>query len=222
MVRTLNSPVADQRAEFAYLYEINHSGGVLRVTNASQDVTALTFTWTSVGANLIHATATETTEKSAQGLELALYGLDQTIIQQIQNNQFRGELLKIYLLHWDEDSGVQDTPDLIFQGRQNGDYRVTETRDPESTESGGIVTVTTRITADLASINSKLSVRCNTHSLEELQRRAGISSPDDKFFERLPAFANKDIYWGRFAPEVGNVAVPGSRGTGDLRTPDAL
>ena len=215
MARTLNSPVEDIRAEFVYLYEINHSGGVLRITNSSNDIVALTFTWTAVGAQLIHHGAPEGPDQKAQGTELTLYGVDQTIIEQIQNNQFRGRLLKIYMLFYDPDTGVQDTPDLIFQGRQNGDYQVTESRDPGSTESGGTVTVTTRITADLASINSKVSTRCNVISHEAMLARAGVVAPDDKFFERVPSIINLDVYWGKFAPEQGGFVGPDRRGDGN-------
>ncbi len=198
MTRTLNSPIADERGEFIYLYEIEHSGGILRVTNSNEDITALTFTWTAVGAALLHSEAPEVGDQRSQGVELQLYGLDQTIIQQIQNNQFRGRPVRIYLLHFDIDTGVQDTPDLIFLGRQNGDYRVKETRDPESTESGGEVTVSTRITADLASINTKMSCRTNVLSHEEFLRRAGVVTPDDKFFSRVITIQDQDIVWGRY------------------------
>jgi hypothetical protein len=33
-------------------------------------------------------------------------------------------------------------------------------------------------------------------------RRSGVASPDDKFFKRVITLQNKDIYWGRFAPNV--------------------
>lgn len=220
MVRTLNSPIGDQRAEFAYLYEIHHSGGgsPLRLTNASADVTALTFTWTAVGGRLVHAGAPDTTDQRGQGTDLELYGLDQTIIQQIQNNQFRGQLLRIYLLHWDPDTRVQDTPDLIFLGRQNSDYQITEDRDPDSEGSGGTVTVRTRITADLASVNAKVSTRTNVSSHQEMLRRSGQATPTDTFFERVKAIAGKDIYWGGGAPETGRWVGPtegGGRGEDD-------
>ena len=212
MPRTLNSPIADPRSEIIYLYEINHSGGVIRITTAAQDITALTFTWTAAGGSLIHSGAPETGDRRGQGAELILYGVDQTIIQLIQNNQFRGYLIKIYLMHRDPDTGVQDTPDLIFQGRQNGDYKVVETRDHESTNlTGGTVTVSTFITADLASVNTKVSTRCTVTSHEEMLRRSGVASPDDKFFERLPGIIDKDIFWGIDKPETG---VVGGGGTG--------
>lgn len=201
MARTLNSPVADQRAEFIYLYEIEHSGGTIRVTNASADVTALAQTWTAIGGLLIHGGVPETPDRKAQAVELRLYGVNQQIISAIQQNQFRGRPLRIYLLHFDPDTGVQDTPDLVHLGRQNDDYRVTESRDDEDTESGGEVVVMTRISADTASINNKVSTRCNVHSHEEMLRRSGVTTPDDKFFARVASLMNKEIYWGEQNPE---------------------
>ena len=201
MARTLNSPVADQRGEFVYLYEVNHSGGVLRVTNSSADVAALSQTWTAVGATLGHGGAAERPDQKAQGTTLQLYGVDQTITNLIQANNFRGYLLSIYLCHFDPDTGVVDTPDLVFQGRQNGDWKVTETREPGSTTSGGRVQVSTRITADLASVNAKISTRSNVVSHEQFLRRSGVAAPDDKFFARVKSLVNKTIYWGKMAPD---------------------
>lgn len=203
MSRTLNSPIADVRGEFTYLYEITHSGGIIRITNASSDIIALSQTWTAVGGALIHSMAPDVADRKAQGAELELFGVSQTIISAIQNNQFRGRPIKIYLVHINPDTGVVGTPDLIFQGFQNGDYRVTESRDRESPSSGGTVTVRTRISSHLSAINSKQSCRCNVHSHEELIRRSGVASPDDKFFERVPTIMNKDIFWGTATPELG-------------------
>lgn len=213
--RTINAPISDQRGEFVYLYEVNHSGGTLRVTNSSADVSALSNTWTAVGARLVHAGAPELTEQKSQGTNLMLYGVDQTITNLIQANNFRGYLLSIYLLHYDPDTGVIDTPDLIFQGRQNGDWQVTETRTPGSTESGGQVEVSTRITADLASVNAKISTRTNVVSHEQFLRRSGVSAPDDKFLARVKSLVNKTIYWGKMAPDTPGTLGPDVRGTGD-------
>lgn len=196
MARTLNSPVAGARAEFVYLYEINHSAGVVRLTNSSSDVVALTFTWTAVGGSLLQGATPDLPDRRGQGVELTLYGVDQTIISIIQNNQFRGRLIKIYMVHFDPDTGVIDTPDLIFRGRQNGDYEITEDRSSDSTTSGGLVTVKTRISADLSAINIKQSCRTNVHSHEEFLRRSGVVSPDDKFFERVSTIMNKGVPWG--------------------------
>tara|TARA_R110000851_G_scaffold203781_2_gene355679 strand:- start:1313 stop:1972 length:660 start_codon:yes stop_codon:yes gene_type:complete len=208
MARTINSPITDERGEVVYLYEINHSGGVLRYTNSTADVTALTFTWTAIGGAMIHSGATESSDRRSQGVQLRLFGVDQSITSSIQSNQFRGQVIKIYLLHFDPDTGVQDTPDLIFQGRQNSDFRVKETRNFDNPDSGGTVTVTTRVSADLSSINTKVSVRCNVHSHEEMMRRSGVGAPDDKFFIRVSSIMGKNIYWGSFAPETGGVLGP--------------
>jgi hypothetical protein len=191
------------------LYEINYSGGgVLRLTNSSGDITALSQTWTAVGAQLVHGAPEETTDRKAQGVELELYGIDQTITDAIQANNFRGHVLRIYLLHFDETTGAQDTPDLLFVGRQNGEWRVQETRDHSNQESGGAVSVRTRVTADLAQINAKVSTRSNVRSHEEMIRRSGVASPTDLFFFRVKSLANKEIWWGPTNPERSDYTSP--------------
>lgn len=196
MTRSLNSPVGDVRSEFAYLYELVHSGGTIRLTNASMDITALTFLWSAVGGSLIHGAIQESSDRRSQGVELQLYGVDQTIISAILNNNFRGYPFKIYLIHFDPDTGVQGTPDLLTEGRQNSDFKITEDRDPTNQESGGRVNVTTRITSDLAEIDQIVSVRCSVVSHEEMIRRSGVVSPVDTFFDRVPTLINKEISWG--------------------------
>jgi len=204
--RTLNSDIAAERAEFAFLYEINHSGGVIRMTNASRDVVALGETWTAVGGSLLQGAVPDVADRKAQGVDLTLFGVSQTIIALIQINQFRGRTILIYLIQADPDTGEFTDPDLIFRGRQNNDYKITETRDDESTESGGSVTVKTRITADLSQINSAISCRSNVPNHQEFLRRAGIAT-DDEFFSRVSSIMNKTIFWGTADPDVPHVPV---------------
>jgi hypothetical protein len=221
MARTLNSPVSDQIGEFAYLYEISYSGGTVFYTNAGTDITAddadgVSRVWTAVGGSLIHDNAPDTTDVRGQSVKLQLFGVDQSVISLIQNNNFRGRLLRIYLIHWDPVTGTQFAPDLIFQGRQNGDYKISESRNHDSTSGGGVVTVSTRISADLSAINTKQSCRCNVASHQEMLRRSGVVAPDDKFFERVPTIMGKSIVWGAdadksFSSGGGN----GGGGAGD-------
>jgi hypothetical protein len=206
LTRTLNSPIADERAEFAFLYEINHSGGVIRMTNASRDVVALGETWTAVGGSLLQGGVPDVSDRKAQGVDLTLFGVSQTIIALIQINQFRGRNILIYLIMADPDTGIFGDPDLIFRGRQNSDYKITEDRDFDSTESGGTVTVKTRISADLSQINSAVSCRTNVPSHQEFLRRAGIAT-DDQFFERVITIMNQTIFWGTADPDVPPVQI---------------
>ncbi len=206
MTRTLNSDVGAERAEFAFLYEINHSGGVIRMTNASRDVFALSETWTAVGGSLLQGTVPDVNDRKAQGVDLTLFGVSQTIIALIQINQFRGRLILIYLIMADPDTGEFTVPDLIFRGRQNSDYKITETRDAESTEAGGTVTVKTRITSDLSQINSAISVRSNIPSHQEFCRRAGLAT-DDLFFDRVITIMNKTVFWGTADPDIPAVII---------------
>lgn len=201
MSRTLNTDVAAERLEFTYLYEINHSGGVIRITNASRDIFALGETWTAVGGALLQGPVADVDDRKAQGVELSLFGVTQTIIAVIQQNQFRGRNILIYLIGADPDTGIFGDPDLIFRGRQNSDYRITEDRDQDSPESGGSVTVKTRISSDLSQINTKMSCRCSVPSHAEYLRRAGLLTTDD-FFERVLSIMNIAVYWGGVNPEL--------------------
>lgn len=196
MTRTLNSPVDDVRAEFVYLYELVHSGGVIRLTNASMTITALSETWSALGGRLLHGNIQESTDRRSQGVELTLYGVDQTVISTILSSNFRGHPFKIYILFFDTETGVQNTPDLLTEGRQNSDFTIVENRDPESIESGGSIEVSTRITADLSEIDTIVSIRCSVASHEEMIRRSGVVGPDDKFFSRVGSLVNADIKWG--------------------------
>jgi len=127
--------------------------------------------------------------------------VSQTIIALIQINQFRGRNILIYIIFADPDTGEFGDPDLIFRGRQNNDYKVTEERDFESTESGGTAKVKTRISADLSQINSAISCRSNVPSHQEFLRRAGIAT-DDEFFSRVITIMNKTVFWGTSDPDV--------------------
>ena len=148
---------------------------------------------------LLHGSPVEVGDRKAQGVELRLYGVNQQIISAIQNNQFRGYMAKVYLLHYNPDTGVANTPDLLFQGRQNSDYKVTESRDHTSTDSGGTVTVSTRITGDVALMNRKVSTRANVPSNQDMLRRKSLTATDT-FFSRVASLAGKDIYWGTGEP----------------------
>jgi hypothetical protein len=199
--RTFNSDIAAERAEFAFLYQIETSGGTIRLTNASRDIVALSQTWTAVGGSLLQGVVPDIADRRAQGVDLTLFGVSQTIIALLQLEQFRGRNVLIYLIQGDPDTQVFTTPDLIFRGRQNSDYRITEDRDFESTESGGTVTVKTRISADLSQINSAISCRSSVPSHQEFLRRAGLSTSDD-FFSRVFSIMNKTIFWGTADPDI--------------------
>ena len=201
MTRTLNSDISAERAEFAFLYEINHSGGVIRMTNASRDVVALGETWTAVGGSLLQGSVPDVADRKAQGVSLELFGVSQTIIALIQINQFRGRNVLIYLIQADPDTGEFTDPDLIFRGRQNSDYKIVEERDFESSESGGTVSVKTRISADLSQINNAMSCRSNVPSHQEFLRRAGLAT-DDEFFSRVITIMNTSVFWGTADPDV--------------------
>jgi hypothetical protein len=63
--------------------------------------------------------------------------------------------------------------------------------------------------ADTASINKKVSTRCGVHSHEEMLRRSGVASPDDKLFARVASLINKEIFWGQPTPESPRITPGG-------------
>lgn len=199
MTRTLNSSVAQQRHEYAYLYEFEFSGGTLRFTNASFDIDYGGNTYSAVGGLLQHDQISETQDRRAQGVDVKLSGVDQTVISAILTNNFRGREARIWLIHIDPDTGTHETPDLVWRGRMNGEFQIEEDRDEDGEAHS--VTVSTRIVSAMAMLNTVRSVRTNVASHEEMLRRAGQASPTDTFFSRIQTLAGKQVYWGQEAPE---------------------
>lgn len=197
MTRTLNSPVDEQSSEYCYLYELDYSGGTLYITNFSGDLSYGGNTYEALGGNLIHEPINETEDRKAQGITLKLFAVDQTVISTILNNQFRNYEARIYLVHFDA-SGVMQTPDLVWKGRQYGDYQGTEDRDYEG---GGACTLQIKIASPLNYLDIPNGVRCNVNSHNEMLRRAGQSiDPLDDFFIRIPSISGVNIYWGTETP----------------------
>lgn len=183
-----------QRVEFAYLYELNYSGGTLYLTNAPHDISWDGNTWVSLGGNLVHEAVQEDPNTGVQEVILNLFGVDQTIISSILSNNFRGRIARIYIVYFDPDTGVMATPYMIAQGPQMGDYEIRENRQ-EIEDSGGVVEVSATIASPLARQKVLRSVRTNVTSHNEMLRRAGLST-GDQFCSRVNTLQGKKIYWG--------------------------
>ena len=198
MTRTLNSPVGDQRGEYVYLYEFRYSGGDVFINSGSTDILFGGDTYIASLGLVAHDTIIETSDRAAQQLRVQMGGVDQSIISTVLTNNFRGYPVFISLVHFDPDTGVIDTPDLLFVGRQNGDYVVTEEHSPDdSTQS---VVIETRFKSALGSLSNINSVRSNSLSHQEMLRRGGIAATADKFFERVASIERKQVYWGQPTP----------------------
>lgn len=211
MTRTLNATTyGNQRREFIYLYALDYSGGSLYFTTGPADVVFDSNTYQAVGGAILHEPIPETADRKAQGITLNLFGVDQTVIAAILLNQFRGHDCRIYIQHYDPDTGVAETPDLIWRGQQDGDYKITENRDDDGRTQS--VSVSTRVTSAMAVTNVMRSVRSNISSHQEMLRRAGLSTTD-LFFGRVATLADKNIYWGTEAPDPASGTRPG-RGEG--------
>lgn len=217
MTRTVDATsYADQRAEFVYLYDLEYSDGWLYLTNAAADIDANGVTYSAVGGNLIHEAAQETEDQRSQGVDLTLFGVDQTIISQVLTARFRGYRARIWLYGTNlETAAVEGGPHLIFRGLQLSDYSVTEDR----AEDGGKVEVKTRLSSKLGAVNMRRGVRANPDSHNEMLRRAGVASPSDTAFDRVLTLMNRPIYWGTDAPDVTTGGTNGGDDGGGDGTP---
>lgn len=208
MTRVLNSTVGAERSEYIWMYRLEYSGGSVYLNSGSRDVSFEGNNYVAAKGILQHDSISETGDRRAQQVTLRLYGVEQSILSTILSNNFRGRRAWIYLAHYNPDTGVLGTPDLLFVARQNGDYKVTEERNAEG-ELTGTVSVETQLVSALGSLEHTNSVRANPISHQEMLRRAGVTPTNDTFFERVPSLVEAQITWGIF------VANPGRPGTPD-------
>lgn len=212
MSRTLNSPVGDQRGELVYLYELEYSSGTLYLTNSSADISWNGNTYVALGGQTLHQEVSEIHDRQAQGVRMTLFAVNQSIISTILQHDFRNRVAKIYLVHFDPDTGVMDTPDLIWSGRQHGDYQIEE----EIGEEQSTARITTRIASAMAMLEHPRSVRANVTSHNEMLKRAGVTTGDN-FFKFLPAIQGKPFMWGSETPAAGGVSPDGYTGRGETK-----
>lgn len=194
MTRTLTAgmqtAVAAQTGTIVYLFQIESSGGTLRLCTAPVDIAWDSQTWDGIGGTLAFGGIEETGDPSGQGVDLTLSGVDQTFIAVLLANHVRGHEVRIWLAHLSDGDVVAD-PLEIFRGYQLADYRISETRSRE----GGTVTVKTRVMSRLATLRNAVPVRTNPTSHNDMLKRAGLST-GDTFFQNVPGLGHQKINWG--------------------------
>lgn len=200
---TSTSAAAVHLLELVYFDDGTSSESEVHFTTASQDITATIdggdITFSGVGGFLEWSGVSEDTDDSAQGVDLKLDGVDQTVISAILNNQFRGRPVRIWRA-WLEPSGgnIVDSPLLIFRGKQLGSYDVTENWGDDGSE--GTVTIETRVMSRMAELQQTTPVKTNLDSHDRMLARAGLST-GDTFFQNIPAINGKRIFWGTEGPD---------------------
>lgn len=213
MTRTLNTTKhGDKHTEFEYLYRISYSTGTVLLTSGSANVTIGSDTYLSIGS-VIHDVVQESGDSRGQGVSLNLPAVDPTILEYVLGANFKGQLVEIYVMFRDRETGVPDTPDLIWRGRQLSDYKIKQSvaRDDSG---GGTASIRTRASSTISAIKIVRSVRCNRDSHQRMLERAGLTALD-RFFSRIPSLMGREIYWGSDSPDPSIMGRGGGGGVGD-------
>lgn len=176
-------------SEVVHFVEIKFDGGQARISTGAVDTDWNGFTWVAVGGALVVGAVEESVDGSAQGVELSLSGVDQTVLSNLLNNNFRGHDVSVWRAHLSLTTGaILGTPLLLFKGVQLEPYTVEEQRGRER----NTVRVSTRVSS-LMSIRKVRGIICNVTG--HAHHYAG-----DTFFQHTATLANKKIYWGTSEP----------------------
>lgn len=203
-----SAAIAAEQAEYVHLLELEFSGGTVRLSTGTQNLSWNAFTWTAVGGLLDYGGVEETSDGRSQGIDLTLSGVDQAVVAILLGQNYRGRKVRVWQAHLDAVAGtVKAAPQLLFEGTQVQPYEIQEDRD----HSGGTVQVTTRIIGQLG-IDRVRGIKANLVSHQH-------HFPGDLFFQHASLLAGKTDYWGTTAPSRQRI---GGGGPGGGNEPDDL
>lgn len=213
--RTLGAGVAtaitEEVGEFVHLIQLEFASGTVYLSTGTVDLDWNGETWQAVGGALVIGAVEETGDWKAQGVELRLSGVDQTILSALLTSEFRGREARIYRAHLDSATGdVITDPVLLFQGVQLDPYSAEEERG----RTGNTVSIKTRLSGQI-SVSRSVGVWSNTTV-------HGHYFPGDTFFQHASSLGNKKIYWGSPFPSSvrGGGGGSGGRLTDDEGNPN--
>ena len=200
-----------------WLLDFDSSGGTTRLTTAQQDVLWNGDTYSAVGGALELQSPNETSDPAAQGLQMTLSGVSQTIISDLLTNNMRGQDCTLYFGQILLSTGVVATdPIQTFTGFLNEQWQVTE--QPGQGTEAGTVTISTAAVSDLARYLFPRGVRTNVVSHNDMLDRGSLAV-GDTFFSRVPELAGKQITWGRKTSRIAIGTISsGDSGGGDDST----
>lgn len=182
--------VGTDTAEFVHLLEIEFSGGNLYLSTGAQNLNWGDQTWEAVGGLLGFGGVQEIFDGKAQGVDIQLSGIDQSLVATLLTNQYRGRRIRIYRAYLNQATGrVIADPILLCEGLQLSAYTVEEAREDRLI---GTVTISTRVSSYLGVTRIRgiqTSVIGHQHYY-----------PGDTFFQYVPELATKKVYWGTAAP----------------------
>lgn len=175
-----------------WLLELTSSASTLRFTTAAEDQLWDGQTWTAVGGLMEFDSPGETDDLAGQSYRVSLGGVDQTVIQSLLANNYRGRSSTLYFGQILLSTGVVVVdPVEIFTGLLNESWTVSE----EVGDGPGTVKVSTTVVRELARFGQNIAVRTNIQTHLDMLDRAG-RGVTDTFFKRVPELVGKIIMWG--------------------------
>lgn len=150
------------------------------------DDTQLTKKWTGIGGNLGFEAITESNDLAAQGTDIILSGVDQSIISIVLSKKYIGRYCRTWLCHFNSSAIIIDSPLMIFWGRMNGGFDIEETREEDVP---GTVEIRLRAVDRMGDLTRVRGIQTNLESHQKLYK-------GDMFFEFVDKTINKVIKWG--------------------------
>jgi len=152
--------IALENAQRIHLLELEFSGGTVYLCDAAQNVTVGAQSYTALGGLIEVGDVEETRDDKGQGLELALSGVDQSIVSVLLTNFYRGRACRLYRVYLSAAGTVIGDRILLFPGLMNEAWTITGTRDEGL--GAGTVRITTRVVSRLAGMGGQVrGIRTN-------------------------------------------------------------
>ncbi len=181
-------------AEFVHLISLDFSSGTVYLSTGTVNLLWNGHTWSAVGGLLELGAVEESQDLQAQGADLKLSGVDQTVLSELLNANYRGYDATIYRARLNQTTGqIIGTPLLLFMGKQLNPYTVEEQRD---SRNGGTVTISTKL-GSVLSITQVRGIRAQLISHQQVYS-------GDTFFQNIASLGARKVYWATTAPaDVG-------------------
>jgi len=208
MSRTLSSEMqAVATAEVVrpiVLVQCDFDSGALNLWNGLGDLTVSGVNYVGAGTLLNISTMKESSDLSANGMNVTLSGITEPLISKARDEDYQGRELKVLLGAMDSSNSVIASPVIIF--------------------SGFMDTLNIQDGAETATITVSVENRLIEFQRNRIRRYTAedqkIDYPTDKGLEFVAEMAEKEIIWGRSS--VGGSGSNGVRNDGGREDPGDL
>jgi len=176
-----------QRAECIHLLSLSFSGGTIRFTTGSTDVTWNGNLYSKAGAAMSFEGVNETPDPSGQRLKIILDGVSLGAIAALLAENYIGRLGTLYRAYLNSAGTIIVDPIILFTGYLNTPWEVTEDWD------GRWCRVTTELVSPLAVFNQVRGITADKTSHQRFYT-------GDTFFAHIVDKPEGDFGWGVFQP----------------------